>query len=385
MKNHTFNAASIPMLLAALLVLLTGCGTTKEPSNVAVLALNGANNPTLNVATIQEELESTIYNGGTISFCQADGDPSVFSLKLDAIKKSDDYNYATALNTIQNDVQNMAADADDEETDLIAAFRLAARSLQADGGKGTLLVAHSGLSTSGAVQMQELNLTDTASIPDLIEALRQQGQLVDLAAVNVVWLYCGDVVSPQQSLNENEKAYLRSFWTQYLNACGAASVTFREDLPGSSIVEDAPSVTVVPTGKVEALQQPVRLDAASGVGFVADSATEVLDAEAFHTTLCQLTEQIRNSNCRYVLAGSTSDDGSDAASQQRFALARAEFVRQAIAQLDPDAARQVLAVGLGKAETSVRSAADGEVNRTVWLVPENSDLAKEFISVGLME
>lgn len=383
MKNHTFNAASIPMLLAALLVMLTGCGTTKEPSNVAVLALNGANNPTLNVATIQEDLKSTIYNGGTINFCQADGDPSIFSLKLDAIKKSDDYNYATALNTIQNYVQNMAAD--DEETDLLAGFRLAGRSLQADGGKGTLLVAHSGLSTSGMVQMQALDLTDAVSIPDLIEALRQQGQLIDLSGVDVVWRYCSDVVSPQQRLNENEKAYLRSFWTQYLEACGAASVTFREDLPDSSIVEDAPFVTVVPTGKVKALQQPVRLDAASGVGFVADSATEVLDAEAFHTTLCQLTEQIRNSNCRYVLAGSTSDDGSDAASQQRFALARAEFVRQAIAQLDPDAARQVLAVGLGKAETSVRSAADGEVNRTVWLVPENSDLAKEFISVGLME
>lgn len=383
MKNHTFNAASIPMLLAALLVLLTGCGTTKEPSNVAVLALNGANNPTLNVATIQEDLELTIYNGGTINLCQADGDPSIFSLKLDAIKKSDDYNYATALNTIQNYVRNMAAD--DEETNIIAAFRLAGRSLRAAGGKGTLLVAHSGLSTIGTVQMQKLDLTDTASIPDLIEALRQQGQLIDLSGVDVVWRYCGDVVSPQQSLNENEKAYLRSFWTQYLEACGAASVTFREDLPDSSIVEDAPSVTVVPTGKVEALQQPVRLDAASGVGFVADSATEVLDAEAFHTTLRQLTEQIRNSNCRYILAGSTSDDGSGAASQQRFGLARAEFVRQAITQLDPDAARQVLAVGLGKAETSVRSAVDGEVNRTVWLVPENSDLGKEFLSVGLME
>lgn len=380
MKNHTFNAASI---LAALIVLLTGCGTTKEPSNVAVLALNGANNPTLNVATIQEDLESTIYNGGTINFCQADGDPSIFSLKLDAIKKSDDYNYATALNTIQNYVRNMAAD--DTETDLIAGFRFTGRSLSAAGGKGILLVAHSGLSTSGVVQMQELeDLTDTASIPDLIEALRQQGQLIDLSGVDVVWRYCGDVVSPQQSLNENEKAYLRSFWTQYLEACGAASVTFREDLPDSSIVEDAPSVTVVPTG-VEALQQPVRLDAASGVGFVADSATEVLDAEAFHTTLRQLTEQIRKSNCRYILAGSTSDDGSGAASQQRFGLARAEFVRQAIAQLAPDAARQVLAVGLGKAETSVRSAVDGEVNRTVWLVPENSDLGKEFLSVGLME
>lgn len=384
MKNRTFNAASIPMLLAALPVLLTGCGTTKEPSNVAVLALNGANNPTLNVATIQEDLESTIYNGGTIDFCQTDGDPSVFSLKLDAIKKSDDYNYATALNTIQNYVQNMAAD--DTETDLIAAFRLAGRSLSAADGKGTLLVAHSGLSTCGVLQMQELeDLTDTASIPDLIEALRQQGQLIDLSGVDVVWRYCGDVVSPQQNLNENEKAYLRSFWTQYLEACGAASVTFREDLPDGRIMEDAPSVTVVPTAKVEALQQPVRLDAASGVGFVADSATEVLDAEAFHTTLCQLTEQIRKSNCRYVLAGSTSDDGSDAASQQRFGLARAAFVRQAIAQLDPDAARQVLAVGLGKAETSVRSAVDGEVNRTVWLVPENSDLGKEFLSVGLME
>ena len=379
MKNRIFTAASLSMLLA-LPALLTGCGETKEPGNVAVLALNGANNPVLSVSAIQEDLESTIYNGGTITICQADGKPSVFSLKLDAIKKSDDYNYATALNTIQNYAQSMA---DDAETDLVAGLRIAARSLQADGGKGTLLVAHSGLSTSGVVQMQALDLTDAASIPDLIEALRQQGQLADLSGIDIVWRYCGDVVSPQQSLNENEKAYLRSFWTQYLEACGAASVTFREDLPGSSIVEDAPTVTVVPTGKVE--EQPVRLDAASGVGFVADSATEVLDSEAFHTTLRQLTEKIRSSNCRYILAGSTSDDGSGAASQQRFGLARAEFVRQAIAQLDPDAARQVMAVGLGKAETSVRSAVDGEVNRTVWLVPENSDLGKEFLSVGLME
>lgn len=381
MKNRIFTAASLSMLLA-LPALLTGCGETKEPGNVAVLALNGANNPVLSVSAIQEDLESTIYNGGTITICQADGKPSVFSLKLDAIKKSDDYNYATALNTIQNYAQSMA---DDAETDLVAALRIVARSLQADGGKGTLLVAHSGLSTSGVVQMQALDLTDAASIPDLIEALRQQGQLADLSGIDIVWRYCGDVVSPQQSLNENEKAYLRSFWTQYLEACGAASVTFREDLPSSSIVEDAPSVTVVTTGKVEPLQQPVRLDAASGVGFVADSATEVLDAEEFHTTLRQLTEQIRNSNCRYVLAGSTSDDGSDAASQQRFGLARAEFVRQAIAQLDPNAARQVLAVGLGKAETSVRAAADGEENRVVWLVPEASDLGEEFLAVGLTE
>lgn len=382
MKNRIFTAASLSMLLT-LPALLTGCGETKEPGNVAVLALNGANNPVLSVSAIQQDLDPVIYNGGTITLIQGDGEPAIFSLKLDAIKKSDDYNYATALNSIQNYVQSMAAD--DAETDLIAAFRLAARSLQADGGKGTLLVAHSGLSTSGVVQIQALDLTDAASIPDLIEALRQQGQLADLSGVDVVWRYCGDVVSPQQTLSETEKAYLRSFWTRYLEACGAASVTFREDLPDSRTMEDAPSVTVVPTGKVEALQQPVRLDAASGVGFVADSATEVLDAEAFHETLRQLTAQIRSSGCRYVLAGSTSDDGSDVASQQRFGLARAEFVRQAIAEQNPDAARQVVTVGLGKAETSVRAAADGEENRVVWLVPEASDLGEEFLAVGLTE
>ena len=72
MKNRIFTAASLSMLLA-LPALLTGCGETKEPGNVAVLALNGANNPVLSVSAIQEDLESTIYNGGTITICQADG------------------------------------------------------------------------------------------------------------------------------------------------------------------------------------------------------------------------------------------------------------------------------------------------------------------------
>ena len=188
---------------------------------------------------------------------------------------------------------------------------------------------------------------------------------------------------PQSALTETEKSFLRSFWAQYLDACGAASVNFCEDLPDSRTMEGAPSVTVVPTGELKAIGQPVRLDSAAGIAFVADSATEVVEEERFSEAVKQLASQIRSSGCRrYVLGGSTADDGSAPEKQQQFGLARAKFVKEAVAQVDPEAAEQLVPVGLGCANTSVR-ADDEEANRVVWFVEATSDLGQELLAVGI--
>lgn len=381
MKNRTVKTLAAAASLS-MIALLTGCNKAQaQPRNVAVLALNGSNNPVLSMATVQDELETVICNGGTINFVQADSDPARYRVELSATKKSDIVNYTSALETLQSSFQ--ALNADDKETDVVSALRTAARSLHAEGSSGTLIVGHSGLSTSGVLQFQNLEMTDDSVIPELIEMLRQENQLVDLTSLNIEWHYLGDTMPPQSALTETEKAFLRSFWAQYLDACGAASVNFCEDLPDSRTMEGAPSVTVVPTGELKAIGQPVRLDSAAGIAFVADSATEVVEEERFSEAVKQLASQIRSFGCRrYVLGGSTADDGSAPEKQQQFGLARAKFVKEAVAQVDPEAAEQLVPVGLGCANTSVR-ADDEEANRVVWFVEATSDLGQELLAVGI--
>lgn len=381
MKNRTVKTLAAAASLS-MIALLTGCNKAQaQPRNVAVLALNGSNNPVLSMATVQDELETVICNGGTINFVQADSDPARYRVELSATKKSDIVNYTSALETLQSSFQ--ALNADDKETDVVSALRTAARSLHAEGSSGTLIVGHSGLSTSGVLQFQNLEMTDDSVIPELIEMLRQENQLVDLTSLNIEWHYLGDTMPPQSALTETEKAFLRSFWAQYLDACGAASVNFCEDLPDSRTMEGAPSVTVMPTGELKAIGQPVRLDSAAGIAFVADSATEVVEEERFSEAVKQLASQIRSFGCRrYVLGGSTADDGSAPEKQQQFGLARAKFVKEAVAQVDPEAAEQLVPVGLGCANTSVR-ADDEEANRVVWFVEATSDLGQELLAVGI--
>ena len=380
MKNRTMKTLAAAASLS-MITLLTGCNKAQaQPRNVAVLALNGSNNPVLSMATVQDELETVICNGGTINFVQADSNPARYRVELSATKKSDIVNYTSALETLQSSFQ--ALNADDKETDVVSALRTAARSLHAEGSSGTLIVAHSGLSTSGVLRFQNLEMTDDSVIPELIEMLRNENQLVDLTSLNIEWHYLADTMPPQSALTETEKSFLRSFWAQYLDACGAASVNFCEDLPDSRTMEGAPSVTVVPTGELKAIGQPVRLDSAAGVAFVADSATEVLEEERFSEAVKQLASQVRSSGCRYVLGGSTADDGSAPEKQQQFGLARAKFVKEAVAQVDPEAAEQLVPVGLGCANTSVR-ADDEEANRVVWFVEATSDLGQELLAVGI--
>ena len=183
MKNRTVKTLAAAASLS-MITLLTGCNKAQaQPRNVAVLALNGSNNPVLSMATVQDELETVICNGGTINFVQADSDPARYRVELSATKKSDIVNYTSALETLQSSFQ--ALNADENETDVVSGLRTAARSLHAEGSSGTLIVAHSGLSTSGVLRFQNLEMTDDSVIPELIEMLRQENQLVDLTSLNI--------------------------------------------------------------------------------------------------------------------------------------------------------------------------------------------------------
>ena len=322
--------------------------------------------------------------GGTICLVQADGDPAVKTYTYDAIKASNKSMFQNNINSIQAHFKEL--NADDPETDLVLSFQKAGRALNAAGNaKKELVVAHSGLSTTGALPFQNFaDLEDQAQIPTVISALQDAGELADLSSVSVRWFYAGDTMGEQPKLSNNQVEFIKALWEAYINACGG-TVVFEDDLPGDyPTPEDAPDVTVVETGIKFTLPQPIALDEASGLGFKPDT-TDFIDDEVATKQLTQLAVQLQQNGGDYLLAGSTADDGSALEKAQSFGLQRAQKVKAVLVAINPELECRLKAVGLGTAETSLRSAEDDQSNRVVWLVRADSDTGKELTAVAVSE
>ena len=135
--------------------------------------------------------------------------------------------------------------AQEEETDLLRAFELAARQLQSGKAqKKVLVVAHSALSTVSPLALQDEDLTDLDA--ETVENLR--AGLPDLTGVqHVEWYFLGDTAGEQEALSNAQKQSLKNFWEAYLKAAGVEEVNFRTDIPTQGEVENAPYVSVALT------------------------------------------------------------------------------------------------------------------------------------------
>lgn len=384
MKNikTVIRILSVSVFFAAVLM-LSSCSSAENHANVAVIALNGKNSAVAAEATLEDAVVKVAY-GGTINFVQADGSPAVKTYTYDAIKASNKSMFQNNINSIQAHFKEL--NADDPEVDLVLSFQKVGRALNAAGNaKKELVVAHSGLSTTGALPFQNLaDLEDQTQIPAVINALQDAGELADLDDVSVRWFYAGDVTDEQPKLSLNQVEFLKALWEAYINACGG-TVVFEDDLPGDyPTPEGAPDVTVVETGTKFTLPQPVALDEASGVGFKADT-TDFIDNEAATKQLTQLAAQLQQNGGNYLLAGSTADDGSALEKTQSFGLQRAQEVKAVLVAANPELECRLKAVGLGTAETSLRSEDNDQANRVVWLVRADSDVGKELAAVAVSE
>lgn len=368
---------------AAAVLMLSACSSAENQANVAVIALNGKNSAVAAEAALEDAVAKIAY-GGTISLVQADGDPAVKTYTYDTVKTSNKSMFQNNINSIQAHFKEL--NADDPEVDLVLSFQKAGRALNAaDNAKKELVVAHSGLSTTGALPFQNLaNLEDQTQIPAVISALQDAGELADLDGVSVRWFYAGDTMGEQPKLSNNQVEFVKALWEEYINACGG-TVVFENDLPGDyPTPEGAPDVTVVETGTKFTLPQPVALDEASGLGFKPDT-TDFIDDEAATKQLTQLATQLQEDCADYLLAGSTADTGCSLAEAQSFGLQRAQKVKVVLAAVDPELECRLKAVGLGTAETSLRSEDNDQANRVVWLVRADSDVGKELAAVAVSE
>lgn len=373
------------LLCAAFLCLvLSGCTGRVASTDLAIVTLNGQNMPALqgDEDAVRSYIEAACAadTGSTVSVIIADGTPYQAGFLSFNEKESKNGHFwaQEQAQRVESAVQLLTSTAATPETNPLDAIRLAARSLQSGTAEQkVLVVAHSGISTTGALSMQNLDL---AALDQLLGQLSEQGYMADLQGVDVHWLYLGDTDGAQADLSPAQVQQLRDFWQSYLEQCGAQSVTFHKDLPAHTANSAAPAVSVL-APQATVLTTPVALDS-DQLGFAPDQWT-LSNPDQAAAQLAPLAQALCASpETRCVLAGSTADtDGSTIESSQAFSLQRAQQVKQVLCDLgvQPD---QLTALGLGNLSTSVRST-DPAANRVVWIVPVDDPLAQEFLSVGL--
>lgn len=373
------------LLCAAFLCLvLSGCTGRVASTDLAIVTLNGQNMPALqgDEDAVRSYIEAACAadTGSTVSVIIADGTPYQADFLSFNEKESKNGHFwaQEQAQRVESAVQLLTSTAATPETNPLDAIRLAARSLQSGTAEQkVLVVAHSGISTTGALSMQNLDL---AALDQLLGQLSEQGYMADLQGVDVHWLYLGDTDGAQADLSPTQVQQLQNFWQSYLEECSAQSVTFHEDLPVHAANSAAPAVSVL-APQATVLTTPVALDS-DQLGFAPDQWT-LPDPDQAAAQLAPLAQALCASpETRCVLAGSTADtDGSTLESSQAFSLQRAQQVKQVLCDLgvQPD---QLTALGLGNLSTSVRST-DPAANRVVWIVPVDDPLAQEFLSVGL--
>ena len=151
------------LLCAAFLCLvLSGCTGRVASTDLAIVTLNGQNMPALqgDEDAVRSYIEAACAadTGSTVSVIIADGTPYQAGFLSFNEKESKNGHFwaQEQAQRVESAVQLLTSTAATPETNPLDAIRLAARSLQSGTAEQkVLVVAHSGISTTGALSMQK--------------------------------------------------------------------------------------------------------------------------------------------------------------------------------------------------------------------------------------
>ena len=358
-----------------------GAADSAVATDTALILTQGDGMPALTNA--EEFLNSVIVTpGGSAGLVVADGKPFALGPQRFDQVKSNDIQQARADKTARYQLVEavQGAAATTPETDLISAISLASRMLSAGTADNkVLIIRHSGVNTAVAsLPMQDLDLlnSDPAKLLDQLDAA---AMLPQLNGVAVEFYGLGDVAGSQGTLSAQQVQWLKSFWQAFFDRTGA-NVTFHTDIvSGDALTANGHKVTpLAPAGAPTFVKVSTEQ-----VAFQPDSTT-FLDEAAARKALNGLAEQLKGTSAHYIVAGSTARvDNASREGAQALSLARAQAVRSVLAEAGVPA-DQIICLGLGNEQTSVRSANEAD-NRCVYVVSSDSVQATEFRSVGQAE
>ncbi|MGW5789182.1 OmpA family protein [Saccharopolyspora sp. NPDC003752] len=339
---------------------LTACGVgpwaTPAPQparNGALAIIVGAHANTVAPSVteaVRSELAAAIDTESTGTVIVADGAPKVTKVvKLQATGENQwvrDRAKAAALAEVRRSIETVRAAV--PEVDALAALDTGARAVADAPGDKRIVVIDSGLSTSGALRMQDGVL---ASHPrDTVDKLERAHQLPRLHGVTVTLIGLGETRSPQESLRRPDRETLVETWTELIQRGGGTPRLIQAPPLDRALSGELPHVTVVDVPRpVSFPQDPRALPpiADSEIGFRPDSAA-FRDPQLAVEVLAPYAQTINDSGARMRLTGTCANVG-DHAGQRALSETRAAAVRDLLVAHLRVPADRVEARGVGSA------------------------------------
>lgn len=413
-----------------MMIILVGCNERMLPEDtptaLAIIIGNHSNSVGYNIH-ITEKLKSVYSNFGNVCIISVDGEPEVLRDSKGNIIGCYDSEYIEnsknkyihkeiwerdylnkQIAIVEQAIDNCLAD--DEEVDTLKALQIAVNTLTTIEGmmsqevKKEIILFDTGLCTSGSLsfmskELQSIlcqnNIRNGNETEKIIEKLDIHMNIPELSNITITWYGLGQIAPPQPELSNINIYNLNYIWGEILETAGAvpSKINGTDEEYGIFVFADE-NITanksdyfvtpIVFWNEYAEDKTSIKLDEKT-IKFKGDLDVYVSESEA-RTVLKPYAENLKNNpNIDILLCGTTSsiNGGSLYLSESR-----AKRVKETLVEFGIPSER-IKAVGIGYNIILCENDSPngqfleelGKNNRAVHIIPLESDLAKEILSI----
>lgn len=379
--------------IALCILSFTGCTkkfvASTEATNLVLIYGNHANANPPDLSIVEEELMEVALSYGSVTVIENDGAPYI-AVQETAEKPSANISEPNKQRRARSFVAKVETLVEGntvpltEEVNTLESVELGVRSMSEKEGKKIMILADSGLSTTGALDLTQ-DYLDFLNVEETISTLSKEQAIPDVSNMDEIITYSlGDVAAPQDSLSNEARGNLISLWEGIFTEGGRVpdckdticvqKSAQTSNLPSVSKVETKKTLVDLPYEEAdspsETAAEPILSDVdvveipESQVAFVRDTAdfSNQKDAEA---ALQPLAALLCKEKTECILIGMTATHG-DAESSRTLSKERAEAVSQVL-QSSGVSEDQIHCIGTGYDRTDFFTEdlnPDGTLNET---------------------
>lgn len=367
----------------------------KENSQLVLGIRQNTKAPDLSKAN--EEIEKALKTAGSLGVTVADGSPYLaFNIDIPEIDQSlakakQEKIEKAYYEEIKENIAVLKPKTG--EANILDAINISSKNLADKEGKKELIIMDSGLSTSGLLNFSEGYLENID--PDqVVEALKERNALPNLEGIKVTWYGLGQTAGGQEKPSEKSYRLLLEIWERILQEAGAQDIYISKEIINTKDPEDSdfPKVSKVNFVKeeniiIDSLDEPVIFDEEE-IAFKSGTADLLTSKDQVKEKLSDIANILKEKKDKKILlAGTTATYGSQASCVD-LSYQRCETIKNIFLEMGIEKDR-IEMVGLGfenhpfhKEDIMADGSLDEKIaqkNRSVIVVPMDSDLAKELL------
>lgn len=295
---------------------IIGCTTDKKYSfdNIAIVSGNTKNTPSPSLSKVAKKYITNSFvsskGGFYFSIFSASSAHNKINNSINMEKRESDTIEETAntinenYSKIEEAIQSEPIADGAEYLETIIKASKAIRGNSNDGDKSLIIVIGSGLSDGGLLDFTkgESLQSDAGTLFSKIKKSKElrEGQL---DGITILWSGIGEVVSPQNALNAQEKQVLEELYVMVLEDLGATVLDYDEIEPSNESIKTDHNVNTVKTNGVKCLWCDAKVFNSDELKFNPDSI-EISDLQEALAKLNPLIEEMKkNSNEKVVITG----------------------------------------------------------------------------------